>query len=111
VCPTLTRYGVDLFLGGHLHNYERTYPVNKYKVQSKSYNPAVDTVHVVIGMAGDDEGLTYSWAKKPSWSAVRHTELGYATVEVINATNLRFEYVLSHSGEISDSFELVRLRD
>eukprot|EP00466_Bigelowiella_natans_P010132 jgi/Bigna1/82342/fgenesh1_pg.91_\ len=105
------KYEVDLFLAGHLHNYERSFPVYNGTVMSRSYAPALDTVHMVIGMAGDDEGLTDSWeSPQPSWSAIRHAALGYGLVEVHNASHLHFEYVLSGSGKVFDAFDLVRER-
>eukprot|EP01052_Picozoa_sp_SAG31_P002722 SAG31_NODE_98_length_25640_cov_9.936744_6_plen_363_part_00 len=59
--PLLKEFGVDLFLAGHLHNYERTLPVYNRELVSMSYNNANATVHVVVGMAGDDEGQTDKW--------------------------------------------------
>jgi len=80
-----------MFLAGHLHNYERLYPVYNGTVEQQSYINPTDTVHIIAGMAGmhlcmyaykcicvcmcmyvcmymllyvgDDEGLTNSWAK------------------------------------------------
>ena len=50
--PLLQRYGVDLYLAGHLHNYERSFPVFNGTRTSTSYDHPNSTVHVVVGMAG-----------------------------------------------------------
>ncbi len=49
--PLLYKYGVDVFLGGHTHAYERTFPV---------YNNTLDdcgTVTLTLGDGGNYEGL------------------------------------------------------
>lgn len=51
--PLMRQYGVDLYLAGHLHNYERSYPVYNGSVVSTSYVKPNATVHVVVGMAGN----------------------------------------------------------
>lgn len=52
------KYEVDLYGAGHLHNYERSYPVYNGTVTGKSYDKPTATVHIVAGMAGDNEGLS-----------------------------------------------------
>lgn len=46
------KYKVDLFICGHVHSYERTYPTYKSEVKSQSYHNAEDTAYVVIGTGG-----------------------------------------------------------
>ena len=107
-------WGVELYLTGHVHMYERTLPVinNSAPVTNPStaYVDASHTTHVVVGMAGDNEGLTDGFvAAPPAWSLVRHAELGWARLTVGGDgadKTLLFEYVLSASGEIFDQFEL-----
>ena len=112
--PLLRKYGVDLFLAGHLHNYERTWPVYNGTVLRRNYTwdgegsgSAKGTTHVVIGMAGDSEGLTDSWdTPTPTWSAKHAANLGWARVSALNSSVLHFEYVASASGTVLDSFTL-----
>merc|ERR1712232_1300573 len=74
------QYGVDLYLTGHVHNYEKTWPVFNGTIEAQSYSGVRDPVHVVIGSAGCDEGLTDRWESCPAWSAgVRDGQhVGYA---------------------------------
>jgi hypothetical protein len=112
------KHGVELYLTGHVHNYERTFPIDNNTAASTdpavAYVDAGHTTHVVVGMAGDNEGLTDGFmAAPPSWSAVRHAELGWARLTVGSDgagaaadETLKFEYVLSSSGKIFDTFTL-----
>lgn len=106
----LQENSADLFLAGHLHNYERSWPVFKGNVTAKSYSDPDSPVHVVIGMAGDVEGLTNKWMAAPDWRARRDARLGYAMLDFQDASTMRFEYVLSESGEVADSFVLTKAR-
>ena len=108
--PILAAAKVDLYLAGHLHNYERTYPVFNGTVVAKSYTDAKATVHAVVGMAGCDEGLTSKFeSPSPDWSAVRASKLGYASLHFASATEMTFSYILSETGEAADSFTLTRV--
>lgn len=66
ICWCAGEFKVDLFIAGHLHNYERSYPVNNGTVASTSYHNPRDTVHAVVGMAGCNEGAAMHcvWSTK-----------------------------------------------
>lgn len=106
----LQQYGVDLVLAGHLHNYERTWPVFNGTVSAQSYTNPSAPVHLVVGMAGDDEGLTDTWMEAPAWRATKDAKLGFAILKFVDATQMTFEYVLSETGDVADSFKLEKLR-
>mmetsp|Transcript_114303 Transcript_114303/g.334201 ORF Transcript_114303/g.334201 Transcript_114303/m.334201 type:complete len:86 (-) Transcript_114303:154-411(-) len=77
----------------------------------RSYSNPKDTVHVVIGSAGDDEGLTDTWQSAPAWSAVRDgRHVGYAEIQFENATTLTFTYRAADSGTVLDNFVLQKDR-
>lgn len=104
--------GVDLVLAGHIHNYQRSWPVLNGTVEQQSYSNPRSPVHVVIGMAGDDEGLTDDWsATAPAWSAAHAAKLGWARLTFHSAAALTFEFVLSDSGAVADSFTLTKTRE
>ena len=68
------------------------------------------TVHMVIGNAGDNEGLTYVWEQpKPQWVAYRNTTLGWARITAQSDKKMLVEMVKSEGdGEVIDSFTLVK---
>ena len=65
---------------------------------------------MVIGNAGDNEGLTYSWEQpRPSWVAFRNTTLGWTRITAHDEKNMLVEMVRSDGdGEVIDSFTLVK---
>ena len=107
--PLLRLHKVDLALFGHLHNYERSWPVYNGTVTAKSYTSPNATVHAILGMGGDREGLTHSFeAHKPEWSAVRLAQLGYARLTFASAHEMTVDLVLSADGSVGDSFSISR---
>jgi hypothetical protein len=92
-----------------VHNYERTLPVFNGTATARSYTNTTATVHVVVGMAGCDEGLTPGFVSpSPAWSVKRESQLGYASLEFATPTEMTFNYVLSDGGGIADSFTISR---
>ena len=113
----LAKYGVDMYVAGHLHNYERSYPIGDMNgtltAHGKSYvwdgtTGVKGVMHIVAGQAGDDEGLTDDWVDQPEWSAFRNATLGWNRFTALNATHALFEYVSSLDGSIVDSAMLVK---
>ena len=52
---TLVQYGVNLVLQGHVHSYERSYPVYNQTVTSKSYEHATTPTYILQGSSGNRE--------------------------------------------------------
>ena len=77
--------GVDLVISGHVHAYERSFPV--YKEKRDECGP----VYVTVGDAGNREG-TNPWAAQPQWSAFRESSFGVAKLRVENSTHAHFSW-------------------
>ena len=83
----LYQYKVDLVISGHVHAYERTFPV--YQNQRQFDAP----IYLVIGDAGNREGLSGDYLDPaPAWSAFRKARYGYGKMRVMNATHAFFEW-------------------
>lgn len=89
----LYTYGVDFVFNGHIHSYERSFPVFNY-----SRNDC-GTVHVVIGDGGNYEGPAIyegsppGWVDpQPAWSAFREAAYGGGMLTVLNATHAEWEW-------------------
>merc|ERR1711879_929936 len=54
--PLLQKYGVDLYVCGHKHAYERMWPMKGNNVTTKDYNGAPGVVQIMNGAAGSLEG-------------------------------------------------------
>jgi len=90
--PLMHQYQVDLYLCGHMHMYERVFPVlNGTVMDSGNYyvNPTA-TAHVVAGTGGVFTDATYI-LPQPDWSAVRNDEWGFGKL-TINTTHLHDEF-------------------
>ena len=122
LAPLLERHAVDLVLSGHVHSYERTWPVTgDYSETSnatvaRSFVPpdtilnAPFPVHVVSGAAGNGEsvdpftGEGYAW----TFSAARSLDHGYSRLTVFNASHLHIDFFSVDRSAVIDEVLLVK---
>lgn len=55
VVPILEEHKVDLVLNGHVHNYQRSYPMRNFKASSKEkelYTKGTGTIYTTLGSSG-----------------------------------------------------------
>eukprot|EP00929_Paragymnodinium_shiwhaense_P003129 TRINITY_DN10353_c0_g1_i1.p1 TRINITY_DN10353_c0_g1~~TRINITY_DN10353_c0_g1_i1.p1 ORF type:complete len:589 (-),score=88.12 TRINITY_DN10353_c0_g1_i1:439-2148(-) len=115
--PLLFKYGVDLFINAHEHNYERTFPIYKSKFSTSTHNPTAP-MFIVTGCAGNHEMHEPFVKPQPGWSAYRSNSFGYSVMTVHNATHLHWqqvqtdptEFPLSEYGRIIDDAWVVQER-
>jgi len=107
--PILKQYEVDVYLTGHVHAYARTYPVYQNNVTSTNFNNPPSTVHVTAGGAGNREGVSAFPAQKPSWYAGGNdSTFGYGTFQVHNDSSLTWNYYISETGDLYDTFTITK---
>jgi len=102
--------GVDVVLNGHVHAYERTFPV---------FNGIVDmcsgTVHITIGDGGNRECFAdydlspgHPWFQY-NWSAIKRFSFGHGRLRLRNATHAEWEFFANEKyPEVHDHAWLVR---
>ena len=90
--PILFENGVDFFINGHEHNYERMWPTYKSKSDQSNFNPKA-TVYVVTGAAGSREMHEPFTKPQPSWSAFRSNTFSYTRMYVHNASHIHWQQV------------------
>lgn len=88
-------HGVDLYICGHQHNYERAFDVYKSQTWKRTRNMRA-TTHILTGASG--QYLTSIMRKafeRPAevWDAFRNSIFGYSRMEVVNATHLHWQQV------------------
>ncbi|KAG7381429.1 Serine/threonine-protein phosphatase cpped1 [Phytophthora pseudosyringae] len=88
-------HGVDLYLCGHQHNYERAFDVYKSQTWKRTHNMRA-TTHILTGASG--QYLTSIMRKafeRPTevWDAFRNSIFGYSRMEIMNATHLHWQQV------------------
>lgn len=107
--PLLIKYGVDAYMGGHMHVYERTHPcVNGSVVSTPDkdgvYNKPSAPLGLVLGTGGVFLSLdAWNDGPPPSWSATRaDTHWGYGRLTAHNASVLEYKFH-TLKGDIFDS--------
>jgi len=83
-------HGVNLVLAGHVHSFERTWPV--YKNQTNSCGPT----YINIGDGGNREGPYAHWLpfenEEKAWSAFRQGAFGIGDLKIMNDTHAFFTW-------------------
>lgn len=109
----LYRYKVDLVLTGHVHAYERMWPVYRNKSTGYNYDDPKSPVYIVVGTAGSTEGQFHIWVDpQPEWSVIRiDKHFGFAIMEVYQKDNkniLEWRFLTSKEGDIKDKMILTK---
>lgn len=99
------KYNVNIAFQGHVHAYERSYPVYDNQKSNKD-----GTIYITIGDGGNKEGHADTYLEPtPEWSAFRNgTHYGHGVFTVIDDENAKWEWNRNNDGVkvISDSVEL-----
>lgn len=114
------QYGVDLVYTGHVHWYERSYPLqqNGYILKSAVNNfnnyTATETapVYITQGNAGNVEGHN-SMDPNVAFQTARldDSNFGYGKLTVYNSTTLYYQYFHATDGVMADDLWLVKSID
>lgn len=116
----MLEHGVDAYLSGHIHWYERLWPLGVNATIDKSAiidnhtyrtNPGTSMTHIVNGMAGNLE--SHSELRKGE-SILNITVLldtvhyGFSKMTFVNSTALKWEFVRGEDGSQGDYLWLVK---
>lgn len=110
------KHGVDLYIAGHEHDYERMYDVApRYNaktpwlsgVTTRSTKDPPATTYIVTGSAGNVEDHEPFTRKAPARSAKRLNTYGWSKLAVHNATHLLWQQVQTDSGEPASTWNAV----
>jgi hypothetical protein len=106
--PLLLEFGVDLYLYGHVHAYEATWPIANGKVTRTLVN-APAPVHVLTGAGGPPGAPDVFNASAPrDFTRATYSKWSYGRLTAYNATHLSFEQVDNEAGTVVDAFTLVQ---
>jgi len=96
------KYNVNIVFNGHVHDYERSYPVFRNKTDEYGI------VYVTIGNAGNPEGLDNVYYEKPEWSAFRNgTEYGYGKLTIIDKKILYWRWYINDGKQMLSRDQLL----
>ncbi|CAI2353740.1 unnamed protein product [Caenorhabditis sp. 36 PRJEB53466] len=103
--PEYIKNSVDIGFAGHVHAYERMWPVAdmKYYKGTEAYHNPVAPVYFLSGSAGcHSSGMKFSPLPMP-WSAHRSDDYGYTIMTVANLTHIHFEQIsIDKNGAVID---------
>eukprot|EP01112_Ceratiomyxa_fruticulosa_P009342 TRINITY_DN2433_c0_g1_i2.p1 TRINITY_DN2433_c0_g1~~TRINITY_DN2433_c0_g1_i2.p1 ORF type:complete len:456 (-),score=46.13 TRINITY_DN2433_c0_g1_i2:52-1419(-) len=114
------KYQVDLYMNGHVHGYERSWPVYRSK-EVRSYNQPQFPVHILSGSAGNIEGMNIAieyMPVLPRWTAFRSIDpsstdkydfvnAGYGILNVLNSTHLNWQFIRVADNQVIDEITIV----
>ncbi|RMZ84776.1 hypothetical protein DV737_g889, partial [Chaetothyriales sp. CBS 132003] len=113
---------VDIYLSGHIHWYERLWPMGANGtidsasiVNNNTYttNPGTSMTHIINGMAGNIESHSFLDSDETisNITAVLDQEhYGFSKLTVLNATALKWEFVRGDGGPPAIGDELILLK-
>ncbi|CAI7586902.1 acid phosphatase [Penicillium manginii] len=116
----MLEHGVDAYLSGHIHWYERLFPLGTNGtidtasiVNNNTYltNAGKSMTHIINGMAGNIESHSEfsSGQGLTNITAVLNTkEYGFSKMTVVNSTALKWEYIRGSDGLVGDKLWLVK---
>lgn len=107
---TLNQHHVDLVFGGHVHSYERTFPMENWNATQFDYNAPASPVYVVQGSSGNREGNHDFSNDLPSWSGAHSSNIGFGILAA-SVSSLHFQFFTSNATtgpQLTDEFTLTK---
>ncbi|TMW68745.1 hypothetical protein Poli38472_006213 [Pythium oligandrum] len=89
--------GVDLYICGHQHNYERAFDIYRSETWRRTTNMRA-TTHILTGASGQYQLsiMRKEFELPPAdWDAFRNSIFGYSRLQVFNETHIRWQQVES----------------
>ncbi len=113
--PLFEKYGVDLVIQAHSHNYQRTYPINfnhedslKPRITDKNitdYQDPQGQIYTIVGTAGALDVHNFTLPAAP-YTAVQFNGFGFMNIDVLhNGTMLQGNFY-ENDGTIKDHFTI-----
>jgi hypothetical protein len=107
-----TKYHVDLYLCGHKHNYERTFPVRNNTLLTESYHNPPSFFQVITGNAGNYEGpdpFDTTTDPLPAWLSHRFQGYGFTSIEITPQHLSLHHYQTNMDGTLGNLQDHVRV--
>eukprot|EP00462_Mataza_sp_D1_P007978 CAMPEP_0175125140 /NCGR_PEP_ID=MMETSP0087-20121206/3154_1 /TAXON_ID=136419 /ORGANISM="Unknown Unknown, Strain D1" /LENGTH=290 /DNA_ID=CAMNT_0016406951 /DNA_START=656 /DNA_END=1528 /DNA_ORIENTATION=+ len=98
--PLMVKYGVDLVLFGHVHQYQRTCRMVDHKCNDNG------PVYNVVGTAGATTQVKFF--PKPKWIEAESYLFGVSKFRAVNSTHMHAQWFLDKNGTVGDEFWILR---
>jgi aldose sugar dehydrogenase len=115
--PLFEKYGVDLVLQAHSHNYQRTYPI-KYNDEDSlkpfitdkdtaSYHNPKGQIYTIVGTGGASEIHNFT-GPATRYTAIQFNAFGFLNINVLhNGTTMEANFY-ENNGTVKDHFTIVK---
>lgn len=110
--------GVDAYFSGHIHWYERLFPIGNSTIDKSSIvnnntyltNPGVSMTHLINGMAGNIESHSTLGSDSLSniTAVLNQKDYGFSTLTFHNATTATWQFIKGADGSIGDELTLLK---
>jgi len=87
-------FGVEFYISGHEHNYERLYDIYRSETEQKTID-FQSTTYIVTGSGGCREHLSGFDMPLMPYSASRSATYGYGRMKIYNETHIHWEQILA----------------
>ncbi|KAJ6784907.1 hypothetical protein PWT90_02380 [Aphanocladium album] len=112
--PLFLQYGVDLYLSGHAHVYERQAPLADGRIDPRELDNPAAPWYITNGAAGHYDGMDDLQAKRQSYSRfsldVNNATYGWSRLTFHNCTHMTHEFVASNNDSVLDTATLFKDR-
>jgi acid phosphatase type 7 len=112
--PLFLKYGVDLYMAGHFHVYERMAPIANNVTDPNELNNPSAPWYIVNGAAGHYDGLDSFTLPYPDYHrfGLQTTDgiYGWSKLTFHNCTHMTQSFIASNNGSVLDSATLYKNR-
>lgn len=113
--PLFIKYGVDLYLSGHAHFYQRSAPLNNGTIDPNELNNPSAPWYITSGAAGHYDGLDNGTAVPKPYERFRmdqrNATYGWSRLTFHNCTHMTHDWINSNDSSIVDSATLYKKRE
>jgi hypothetical protein len=118
--PLFGKYGVDLVIQAHSHNYQRSYPIkfndqdsrNPFIVNNETtnyYNPE-GQIYTIVGTGGAPDIHNFTRPPTP-YTAVQFNAYGFLNIDILHNGSMLEGKFYENNGTIKDHFTIVKLNN
>jgi len=98
----LVKYDVDIYFAGHVHWYERQWPMTLGgKVTQHNYDEPQGIVYLVSGSGGNVEGHS-TGSPLPYTAFIDQSNYGFGRMLVANSSAIRWQFIRAQDGGVAD---------
>jgi len=105
------QYKVDVYVSGHIHYYERLFPIANMVPQifyGNVYDNPTAPIYLINGAAGNDEGHQPYLLNMSITAAIDATDYGYSRMHIFNETHFLWEFYLATTQKVADFVWIVK---